>query len=493
MTSDFPKRAAVVDLGSNSVRLVVFEGRGRNPVAIFNEKAVLRLGRGLETTGRLNDEGVAQALQVMQRYYAIARAMHADPFEVLATAAVRDARNGPEFVGLLHDRMPGVPIRILSGTEEADFAAAGLLSGIPAAAGVLADIGGGSLEVVRLDHGTRQQAQTLKLGVIRLSERARNDPDRARQIAEAELAAVPWLSAGEGADLYAVGGAWRALARMHIARTRYPLSLVHHYTVARDEMREFTTLVAESSRRALERMPGVPRRRVDDLPFAAVVLRRLLRDTGARRVVFSANGLREGWYMHLLDRETRAQDPLIVAGLDYAARFSRDIELPPALIGWTDPLFPGETPVMRRLREAACWMSDIGSRDHPEYRPEQAFLRILRQPGIGLDHHARAFLGVTLAIRYEAEPDAGFLTAARSLLSPSDQRQAEILGHALRLAYTLSAGMTALLAGTQLTAGRSLILRLTEGSGVFEGESVNRRLQRLAAVLAVPADTELVA
>ena len=135
MTSDFPKRAAVVDLGSNSVRLVVFEGRGRNPVAIFNEKAVLRLGRGLETTGRLNDEGVAQALQVMQRYYAIARAMHADPFEVLATAAVRDARNGPEFVGLLHDRMPGVPIRILSGTEEADFAAAGLLSGIPAAEG----------------------------------------------------------------------------------------------------------------------------------------------------------------------------------------------------------------------------------------------------------------------------------------------------------------------------------------------------------------------
>ena len=486
-------RAAVVDLGSNSVRLVVFEGRGRNPIAIFNEKAVLRLGRGLETSGRLNDEGVAQALQVMQRYFAIARAMHADPFEVLATAAVRDARNGPEFVGLLHDRMPGVPIRILTGEEEAELAAAGVLCGIPAAAGVLADIGGGSLEVVRLDRGQRRQAQTLKLGVIRLSERARNDADRARQIAEADLATVPWLAEGEGGDLYAVGGAWRALARMHIVRTRYPLSMVHHYTVARDEMREFTTLIAESSRRALERMPGVPRRRVDDLPYAAVVLRRLLRETGARRVVFSANGLREGWYMRLLDDAARAEDPLISAGHDYAHRFSRDLGLPAALIAWTDPLFPGEPATFRRLREAACWMSDIGSHDHPEYRPEQAFLRILRQPGIGLDHHARAFLGVTLAIRYEAEPDAAFLSPARNLLSPADQRQAEILGHALRLAYTLSAGTTALLAGTRLVAGRTLTLRLTEGSGVFEGESVTRRLQRLAAILAVPADTELVA
>jgi exopolyphosphatase/guanosine-5'-triphosphate,3'-diphosphate pyrophosphatase len=483
----------VVDLGSNSVRLVVFEGRGRNPVPIFNEKAVLRLGRGLEASGLLNEEGMAQALQVMHRYAAIARAMRAEPFEVLATAAVRDARNGPDFVRQLQARMPGVPIRTLSGSEEADYAAAGVLCGIPGASGILADIGGGSMEVVRLAGGRRGRAQTLKLGVIRLSERAKNDPIRARQIAEADLATVPWLGEGEGQDLYAVGGAWRALARIHIARVRYPLSMVHHYTIARDEAREFTTLIADSPRRTLERMPGVPRRRIDDLPYAAIVLRRVLRESGARRVVFSANGLREGWYMALLPEQVRSQDPLIAAGLDYAARFSRDTALPEALIAWTDPLFPNEPAVFRRLREAACWMSDIGSRDHPEYRPEQAFLRILRQPGIGLDHHARAYLGVILAVRYEAEPEAPFLASARGLLAPADQRRAETLGHALRLAYTLSAGMTPLLAGTRLVVGRTLTLRMSEGTGVFEGESVTRRLQRLAAMLAVPADTELVA
>src|ERR1700733_2240645 len=160
-------RCGVVDLGSNSVGLVVYEGHTRNPMPVFNEKAVLRLGRGLQTTGRLNEEGMAQALTVMHRYHAVARAMGARPFEVLATAAVRDADNGPAFVDALRDRMPGVPIHVLSGLEEAAYAAEGMLCGIPAADGVLADIGGGSLEVVQLLRGTRGLSQTLKLGVIR--------------------------------------------------------------------------------------------------------------------------------------------------------------------------------------------------------------------------------------------------------------------------------------------------------------------------------------
>ena len=482
-------RAAVVDLGSNSVRLVVFEGLGRNPVAIFNEKAVLRLGRGLEASGELNEEGVRQALLVMQRYAAIAHAMGADPFQVLATAAVRDARNGPEFVRELQLRMPGVAIKVLSGEEEADLAAAGTLCGIPGADGVLADIGGGSLEVVRLAKGRRFQAQTLKLGVIRLAERARQDVERARQIAESDLATVPWLGEGEAQDLYAVGGAWRALARMHIARIGYPLSIVHHYTVSSDEARQFATFVAEAPRRVLERMAEGSRKRVDDLPFAAVVLRRLLRITGARRVVFSANGMREGWYMGLLKPEIREEDPLLAAGHDYAERLGRELELPPALITWTDPLFVNEPLAFRRLREAACWMSDIGSRDHPEYRAEQAFLRIFRQPGVGLDHQARAFLGLALALRYEAEPEVGFLEPARRLLTGPERQRAETLGHALRLAYTLSAGTTSLLKATRLDVGATLTLLLSEGNGVFEGESVTRRLQRLAGILELPAQT----
>jgi len=482
-------RCGVVDLGSNSVRLVVYEGHTRNPMPIFNEKAVLRLGSGLQTTGRLNEEGVALALTVLHRYHAVARAMGCDPFEVLATAAVRDAANGPAFVEALQRRMPGVTIRILSGVEEAEFSADGMVCGIPSADGILADIGGGSLEVIRLVGGTRGPSQTLPLGVIRLAERSGGDLIRARAIAEADMQTVPWLPHAPGSDLYLVGGAWRALARIHIAQTNYPLAMVHHYTIGREEARDLAGLLSTAGRKVLERLPGAPRRRVDDLPFAAVVLRRLLRLTAVRRVVFSASGLREGWFMRRMPKDIREQDPLLSAAWEMAARHGRDPSLPPALVEWTRPLFRGEPANATRLREAMCWMSDIGSHDHPEFRAEQAFLRVLRQPGIGLDHHARAFLALSVALRYEADSDAAFLRPARLLVDIETANHAEVLGIALRLAYTLSAGTKDLLAGTQLRIdGSRLVLHLKPNSGVFAGESVIRRLERLAQSLGLQAD-----
>lgn len=485
-------RCGVVDLGSNSVRLVVYEGHTRNPMPIFNEKAVLRLGRGLQATGRLNEEGVGQTLTVMHRYHAVARAMGAQPFEVLATAAVRDAKNGPAFVEALRQRMPSVPIHILSGAEEAAYSADGMLCGIPSADGVLADIGGGSLEVVRLVDGTRGLSQTLRLGVIRLAERSGGSLVRARTIAEEDLQTVPWLGHAAGRDLYLVGGAWRALARIHMAQIGYPLQMVHHYTIGREEARELTGLIAAATRKVLERLPEAPRRRIDDLPFAAIGLRRLLRVTGVRRVVFSASGLREGWFMRRMPREIQQQDPLLSAAWELAARHGRDPSLPPALVDWTRPLFPRETAQAERLRVAMCWMSDIGSHDHPEFRAEQAYLRVLRQPGIALDHHTRAFLALAVALRYEAESDASFLRPSRLLLDIESANRAEVLGIALRLAYTLSAGTRDLLAGTRLCIDEArLVLRLRQNSGVFSGESVIRRLERLAQAAGLQAAAEL--
>jgi exopolyphosphatase/guanosine-5'-triphosphate,3'-diphosphate pyrophosphatase len=484
-------RCAVVDLGSNSVRLVVFEGLGRNPAAIFNEKAVLRLGRGLQLTGRLNEEGVEQAIMVMARYAAIARAMRAEPFEALATAAVRDAENGPAFVNKLKENLPGLVVRILTGEQEARFSANGLLCGIPSADGILADIGGGSMEVVHLAQGEMCAARTLPLGVIRLSDRAGGDVVRARAIAEETLETVGWLAEGAGRDLYLVGGAWRALARIHMEQTGYPLSIVHHYTISRDEARDLAGVIGSASRRALERLPGVSRRRVDDMPFAAVVLRRLLRATNARRVVFSANGLREGWFMQHVSAEIRAEEPVLAAGREMAARWGRSTSLPPALVAWSAPLFPDETPQAALLREAACWMSDIGSQDHPDYRAEQTFFRVLRQPGVALDHHARAFLAFILALRYDAEPGMAFLDAARMLLDLTSLRRAEIMGMALRLAFTLSGGTSDLLAGTSLFREPDrLRLRLTQGSGVFAGDAITRRLERLAQSMGLEASIE---
>ncbi|MDT7950639.1 MAG: Ppx/GppA family phosphatase [Acetobacteraceae bacterium] len=478
-------RCAVVDLGSNSVRLVVYEGRGRNPVPIFNEKAVLKLGKGLQTTGRLNEAGVTQALKVMVRYHVIARAMQAAPFEVLATAAVRDASNGPAFVAALQEKMPGATIRVLSGKEEAELSAAGLHCGIAGADGVLADIGGGSLELVQLDPDGVRNAVTLRLGVIRLADRSEGNLERARDLADADLGDVPWLGQGTDRSLYLVGGAWRALARMHMQHVKYPLSIVHCYTIGQDAARELTLLAT-----APGKLAGAPRRRADDLPYAGVVLRRLLRATGAKQVVFSAYGIREGWFMQAVPPTVRAEDPLMTAVQDDAQRLSRDITLPPALIDWTALLFPFETATARRLRQAACWMSDTGSHDHPEYRAEFNFQRSLYAPG-PFDHPTRAFLALVLATRYEAEPDASYLTTARSLLDPASIARAELLGCALRLAYTLSAGTPDLLTGAavRLEPGR-VVLRL-DGPGVFAGEGVQRRLDRLANRLGLTAAVEV--
>jgi len=477
-------RHAVVDLGSNSVRLVVFEGSSRNPHVIFNEKAVLRLARGVATTGRITDEGVAAALTVMNRYNALARAMGAESFEVLATSAVREAENGPAFVAELARLMPEVPIRVLPGAEEAALSAAGVLCGIPGADGILADIGGGSLELVRLRTGRAERAETLRLGVISLAERAGGDTARARAIVEADLSAVPWLGEGEGRDLYCVGGAWRALATMHMVQTNYPLRIVHHYTIGREEARDLTGVITAAPRKVLERMAGAPRRRIDDLPFAAVALRRILRATGARRVVFSASGLREGWYMQRVPEAIRKQDPLLAACRDLAAQLSRQTQMAPALIDWTAPLFAPENHEATRMREAACWVSDIGSHEHPDYRAEQSFLRLLRQPGIALDHHGRGFLATTVALRYDAGIDAPFLAPACALLDPASLHRAEALGIAFRLAYTLSGGTPELLRATRLSRQDDLLtLELTESAGVFAGEAVQRRLERLGQAL----------
>lgn len=483
-------RRSVVDLGSNSVRLVIYEGELRNPLQIFNEKAVLRLAKGVTSTGRLQDDTLAQAQTVLHRYASIAKAMGAGSVEVLATSAVRDAKNGQDFVRAMMERLPELHISVLPGEEEAILSAEGVLSGIPGANGLLADLGGGSLELVKLHHGKVGKAATLPVGVIRLAERAGDNLTRARVILTEALASIPFAKEAAGKDLYLSGGAFRALARIHIAQTGYPLNIVHHYTISRDEARDLADVVSEGGRKLVERMAGVSRRRIEDLPYAALILRRLLRATEAARVVFSANGLREGWYCRLLTPEIRAEDPLLSASRDLAQGTMRDSNLPNALIKWTDPLFLEETNTQRRLRMAACWLSDIGSHEHPEYRAEQAFMRVLRQAGMSLDHQDRAFLALTIAVRYEVPPDAVFLASARTLLDMQAAKRAETLGTGLRLAYTLSAGTPHLLAGTSLSLTPDLlVLSLEAANGVFAGEAVLRRLERLASMLGREAQT----
>ena len=482
--SSSAQRSAIVDLGSNSVRLVVFEGVTRNPLPIFNEKATLKLGRGLDVTGRLNDEGVTLAMDVLGRFHAVARAMGAEPFEVLATAAVRDATNGPDFVDAIRARMPGVPIRVLEGTEEADYAARGVLCGLPEANGLVADIGGGSLELIHVADSQYFEAVTTKLGVIRLHDRAKGSIERAAEIANELLAEVNWLPGMTGRPLYLVGGAFRALARLQIARTQYPLNLVHLFTLSEGEAREMADWVISSPRRTLEKMPGAPRKRLADAPFAAVVLRCLMERVRPSKVVFSVDGLREGWYMRHVASSVADLDPMTDLATEMANRLARSASLAEALVSWTAPLFRDETRTQKRLRQLACMLSDIGSYDHPEYRVEQTYRRVMYGHGVGFDHTARAFIGLTLAVRYEVSMDSPLIEPSRQLLSRTDIDRAVRLGLALRLAYTLCAGTKVLLDECRLLVeDGTLVLVLGARSVRAAGSAVRRRFERLAAAM----------
>ncbi|MGQ0663248.1 MAG: Ppx/GppA phosphatase family protein [Pseudomonadota bacterium] len=473
------RHVGVIDIGSNSVRLVVFDAVSRTPQPIFNEKVLCSLGRGLEASGRLNREGMELALLNLRRFASLAAAMGVGRLEAMATAAVRDAADGPEFVAAVR-RRAGLDVRVLSGAEEARLSALGVVSGMPAADGLMGDLGGGSLELVALNGGRLGRHATLPFGPLRLAD-ATASGVKPNEIIDEALAGLTWLDRVEGRSFYAVGGAWRAIARLHMAHVDYPLRVIHHYSLPRDQAEDFLDLIAHLSRDSLERISRIPRRRVEALPVAALVLERILARARPRRLVFSALGLREGCLYAALPPALRRRDPLIAAASDMAARSARFALDGRRLHGWIEELFADTTAEARRLHLAACLLADIAWGEHPDYRAELAFLRVLRLPLTGIDHAGRAWIALAVFARYAGSSAAEVMRPAIHLLDEERRREAGRLGLALRLAFTLSGGAPKILRHVALVPGaKNLKLVLKKSARALIGESVERRLAALA-------------
>ena len=486
------ERIGVIDLGSNSLRLVVFERLGAAVFPLFNEKVMCGLGRGISSTGRLNSEGVALALVNLRRFVAFARAIAVDHLAVLATAAVRDASDGEAFAAEV-ERQCRVQVKIIDGAEEARLSAAGVLAGIPDADGIVADLGGGSVEVVRVGPGTLPAGGTgqidegisLPLGPLRLAEFG----DRAKSLSESVervLAGVPVLRAAAGRKLYLVGGAARAIARLHMEHTQYPLHIIHRYTISRREAEGFLDIIGRQSRKSLERITTVSRRRLDVVPLAALVLRKLITFAGPQSVVFSALGLREGYAYGLIPAEERIPDPLIAGYMVVGRRQSRFHLDGDLLQQWTSPLFDDLSEEVQLRHRAACWLSDLAWSEHPDYRAKQAFIRSLTLPFAGTTHVGRVFVATTLHARYGGAAEDPVKEPTQRLLDEGATREARTLGLAMRLAYTLCAGSIELLAELELgRSGNTLTLDVPPESSLFVGETVQRRLDAVARSLSL--------
>jgi exopolyphosphatase/guanosine-5'-triphosphate,3'-diphosphate pyrophosphatase len=478
------QRIAVIDIGSNSVRLVVFDRLSRAPIPLFNEKVFAALGKTVGETGKLNPIGVEQTFSTLTRFSLLLKAMNVGSCHVVATAAVRDAKDGPDFLQEVRARSE-LDVTIISGEEEGRLSAEGVLSGIPDADGLMGDMGGGSVELVRVDKGVVGRRTTMPYGPFRLMALGGS---RGSQVAliESKLAELPWLSEVKGATVYAVGGIWRAFAKVHMEHIGHPLHIIHHYAIPASEAIEFAQLLSRQSRASLEGS-DIARRRVEALPYAAMFMECLLERTRPAKLVFSAYGLREGILHDMLAPETRALDPLLAACDDFAGRVGRFGD-PELLIAWVRGL--GEVfSTHARLATAVCLLSDIGWLEHPDYRSEQAYLKALRTPLGGLDHMGRAFIALALHTRYGGRMDDPAVYAAHALLTEDEAADSVTLGLALRLAYTLCGGALSLLDAATLTRdGNRLILHIVPEFADLNVDLVERRLEALTTHMGISAE-----
>jgi len=486
---------SVVDIGSNSVRLVVYDGLRRAPTPVFNEKLLCGLGRGVATTRQLHPQGMERALAALRRFKALSRQIGAREVYAVATAAAREAENGPQFVDMAEEAL-GAHIDVLSGKEEARLAAMGVMAGVTGADGLIGDLGGGSLELIDVSEGRIRDGITFPLGPLRLIDMSGGSTAKARDIIDKYLDSSPLLTKLKGRTLYAVGGTWRNIARIHMGQTRYPLHVLHNYTIGREQARSVADLVSHLSSSSLKDIKTVSKSRIDTLPFGALVLERLLAKSKVKQMVVSIYGVREGLLYSKLPKRKRDTDALLSSCWDFCCRYARSSEHELELCDWTDKLFAHksfeETEPERRLRQAACLLADIGWRAHPDYRAQRSLGMISQAAFVDIDHAGRVFLALTIYYRYEGEEE-GMTTSLARLVDDKTLERARLLSEVFRLAYILTAAMPGVLPkiGIEVDGTRNLMLRVPRKFADLMGERVEKRLDALAGQMGRTAKVEI--
>ncbi len=488
------KPVAIVDIGSNSVRLVAYESLSRSPIPIFNEKVLCGLGKGVGTTGLLGAEAMDRALGALRAFKVLCRNLGVEDVRVLATAAARDARNGPAFLEAATAAL-GAEIELIGGTREAELSALGVSSGFNGADGIVGDMGGGSLELVDVRGAGIGRGVSLPLGGLALLDASRGSPKRAAKIARDALLRAAPMKALEGRTFYAVGGTWRALAKLHMRARNYPLNVMHGYAIPAADALGLGALADRSDGQDVPALAAVASARRPLLAYGAAVLEEVIRLGRPREVVISAMGVREGLLFERLDAAARAEDPLLAAAHDINARHARHVGHGHDLCAWTDRFAAAaglaETPQELRLRHVACLLADIAWRAHPDYRGDHALSAIANGSFSGIDHAGRAFLAIAVAHRHGAgEGDAH--AGLRALLTPQRLDRARLLGATMRVAYQLSAAMGGVLPRTTLSCGKTrLILALPADLADLASERCMGRLKQLAKLVGREAEVKV--
>lgn len=475
-------RVGVVDVGSNSVRLVVFDGAARSPAYFYNEKIMCALGAGLSETGHLSPEGRVRALSAMRRFRKLADSMGLSELTVVATAAVRDASDGREFRDEVL-RETGLRIWVIDGEEEARLSAQGVLLGWPGAYGLVCDIGGSSMELAEISGGRVGRRVTSQLGPLKL--RDMKGGARAREAHIREVMDGLAERMGRQRDrLFLVGGSWRAIARIDMLRRGYPLHVLHEYRMQPAAVRETVKFIQKSDPEELRALAGVSGSRMALVPYAAEVLSRLVKTFKPKDIALSSYGIREGMLYEQMPQRLRDRDPLIESCRFAEAKDARMPGFGKVLYNFILPLYKSAPAPRRRLVKAACLLHDVSWRAHPDYRAEVCFDNATRANLGGLKHSERVFLGLALLHRYSNKRENTRFADLYEMIDERDRAEAEILGKAMRFGAML--WMNRETDQTELRwypKKKQLEFRLTEGVLPLYGEVAENRLKSLAASL----------
>jgi len=475
-------RVGVIDVGSNSVRMVVFDGAARSPAYFFNEKVMCGLGKGLAETGLLNPQGRVRALSALRRFALLAKGMGVAPLTVVATAATREAADGPAFQAEVL-RETGLRLHVVDGDEEARLSAQGVLLGWPGAKGVVCDIGGNSMELARIGEGRVTRRVSTPLGPFRLQlieggpEARRSHIGSALKQAQAEMNST-------GERIYLVGGSWRVIAKLDMERRNYPLTVLHEYRMTPRGLLDTLDWLAVSDLSALRGRTGTSSERMELVPLACEVLRELINMLDPSEIDVSAYGIREGLLYEQMSETLRSRDPLIEAARMSELTQARMPGFGKKLYEFLTPLFREAPPERQRLIKAACLLHDTTWRAHPDYRAEACFDNATRANLGGLDHTGRVFLGLALLHRYKNSRSGSRLEPLFRLLTEDEVRDAEVLGKAMRFGAMFSVADPASAGELRWSEKRKLLeLVLTEaGRGLF-GEVAQARFQSLAVAM----------
>jgi exopolyphosphatase/guanosine-5'-triphosphate,3'-diphosphate pyrophosphatase len=475
-------RVGVVDIGSNSVRLVVFDGAARSPAYFFNEKIMCGLGAGMSQTGRLNPEGRQRALAAMRRFRRLGDAMGTGPLTAVATAAVRDAEDGPAFCDSV-ERETGTRIWTIDGREEARLSAQGVLLGWPGSYGLVCDIGGSSMELAEINGGEVGRCVSSSLGPLKL--RDLKGGRKARKALIRDRLDSMRAELGEQKNrLFLVGGSWRAIAKIDMARRGYPLRVLHEYRMTASAVRETVKFIEARDAEELRACSGVSASRVALVPVAAEVLSRVVRTFRPRDIAISSYGIREGLLYEQMPQHLRDRDPLLESCSFAEHRDARVPGFGKVVYDFIAPLFRHVGPDRRRIIKAACLLHDVSWRAHPDYRAEDCFDNATRANLGGLKHSERVFLGLALMHRYSNKREGTRFADLNSLVTSADEHQAEVLGKAMRFAAMLWLERDARLGELRwFPRKKRLELRLTAEAAPLFGEVAEARFRSLCTTL----------